>query len=90
VGCVVVVVVVAAPETVSVVAHGHLAAHVLPFGAAAVVSFVPRGAAAATVARNAIVEVELGVPGAPRAGTVHVMVFALVSRVRPCWRAPFE
>ena len=70
--------------TVSVVAHGLPAAHRLPFGAAAVVNFVPFGVVVATVAWKDVVAVEVGVPGSPSVGTVQVSVLRLVPSVRPC------
>jgi hypothetical protein len=71
-----------AAATVSVVAHGSPAAQRLPRGAAAVVSFVPPSAVAATVAANVAVA-DGGAPWVPIADKVQVTALSPASSARP-------
>lgn len=74
-----------APATVRVVAHGWPAEHVEPAGAAAVVSFVPAGASAATVALNDVLAARPEGPCAPAGRSVQVSCPVFASRARPCF-----
>jgi hypothetical protein len=81
---VVVVVAGVASPTVNVVAQASLAEHAPPCTAAAVVSFVPAGALAATRTWKVAVAIERDDPGSFNAGTDQLSVLALRSIAMDC------